>query len=123
MAIAHLVSLATGEPQQESFLQVVLHHPVFDVGFLVFISGTVVGNIGISKMIDAVEEDVSVEHEMFSTGEMTAPRGGRREAAIAKYQETQPDGPFYRILQRGWVLNAVGLLIMIGSVVIAVLRD
>jgi hypothetical protein len=96
---------------------------VFDVGFLVFISGTVVGNIGRSKMIDAGEEDVSVEHEMFSTGEVMAPRGGIAETAIAKYRERQPDGPFYRMLQRGWVLNAVGLLIMIGSVVIAVVRD
>ena len=73
------------------------------------------GNMGSWKMIDAAEADEPVQREMFSTGEETDPVSPqeKRSAAIAKYQEAQPDGPFYRMLRSGQILTVVGCFIML----------
>ena len=83
------------------------------------LSGTVVGNIAVAKMIDVVNNtDAPVEREMLSSGEEIDPVSAKaaRAAAIRKYRETQPDGPSYKLLQLGWVLNGVGFLIMLVGV-------
>jgi hypothetical protein len=81
-------------------------------GFLVLISGTVVGNVAIYKMTKIV--DISTDPE---TKSLAYPLSGkaRQALAIKKYREAQKDGPFYKMLQGGWVLNGVGFLIMVGS--------
>jgi hypothetical protein len=113
MAILYLNSLGTGAPRTESFWQFLLHHPAVDAGLLVMFGGILIGNMGIGRMTDAAEASAPAERGMFST-EAEA-EGGRkfRARAVAKYRETQPDGPFYKMLKRGQILTVVGFLIML----------
>jgi hypothetical protein len=108
------LSLAAGNDQTESFWKFLLH-PVVVAGMVAMFGGIVVGNMGIWRMMDAAEEDIRVKHEMFSTGDATSPRSpsATRAAAVKKYRETQPDGPFYKMLRIGQILTVVGVFVML----------
>ena len=111
----------TSAATQETTWQRAIHHPISLLGFVIMISGTVVGNVAIARMIKVVNENkASVDREIFSAAEETEPVSGKaaRAAAIKKYREIQPQGRFYGMLQFGWVLNGMGFLIMLGGIFI-----
>jgi hypothetical protein len=91
------------------------------LGFVIIISGTVVGNVAIARMIKVVNENkASVNPDIFSAAEEIEPVSGKaaRAAAIKKYREIQPQGRLYEVLQFSWVLNGIGFLIMLGGIFI-----
>jgi hypothetical protein len=106
---------------QETSWQRAIHHPVSLFGFVIMLSGTVIGNIAIAKIKNFVSDNEEPkEQEMFSTGQETETVnvGARRSAAIQKYRDLQPDGSYYKMIQLGWVLNGIGFLIMIFGIFI-----
>jgi hypothetical protein len=116
MFILHLASLATGNTREDAnFWQFLLHHPFSDLGILVTFYGILVGNMGMWKMMDAANSDAPTQREMFSTGAETDPISppAKRSAAISKYREMHPDGPFYKMLRKGQILSVVGALVML----------
>jgi hypothetical protein len=103
---------------QETIWQRAIHHPVSLLGFLIMVSGSVVGNIAIAKMVNIAnqsENDIPPNREMFSTGEELEVKSvaASRAESIKKYQEIQPQGELYGVLQFGYILIGVGFLIMI----------
>jgi hypothetical protein len=84
------------------------------VGGLISVSGIVMGNIAISKMMDAYENsqnERSETGEMFMTGEVANP-GNRRAQAGTWYRKTHSGGPLLKMLRYGQVLTVSGFLVM-----------
>ena len=101
--------------QDSGFGQFLLHHPVSDLGVLVMFGAIILGNMGMWKMMDAADSSASPEREMFSTGTETDPvsPNRKRAAAVRKYREEQPNGPFYKMLRVGQGLTVFGAFIML----------
>jgi hypothetical protein len=81
------------------------------IGGLISMSGIVMGNAGIWKMMDAYDNSISERREMFSAGAAVNP-GNKRVEAGKWYRETHSDGPFYKMLRIGQVLTVTGFLVM-----------
>jgi hypothetical protein len=84
------------------------------IGGLISVTGIVLGNAAIWKMMDAYEDSVSErreEQEMFMTDEVANP-GNRRILARNWYCDTQPGGKFLKMLRCGQVLSVTGALVM-----------
>ena len=113
----HPLSLATINTRDEgsNFWQFLLHHPVSDLGIVAMFTGIIIGNMGIWKMMDAAAASTPRNAEMFSTGAETNPISPqqKRSAAVAKYRENHPNGPFYKMLRGGQVLTVIGALFML----------
>jgi hypothetical protein len=80
------------------------------IGGLVSMSGIVVGNAGIWKMMNAYDDNISETKEMFSTGEVVSPSSRRVEAG-KWYREKHPRGPFSKMLRTGQILTVAGVLV------------
>jgi hypothetical protein len=87
------------------------------IGGLVSMSGIVMGNAAIWKMMDAYDGSISERREMFSTGEEVNP-GNKRVEAGKWYRETHPDGPLYKKLRIGQVLSVAGPFVTFALLVI-----
>jgi len=84
------------------------------VGGLISVSGIVMGNTAIWKMMDAYEgsqNERSETGEMFMTGEVANP-GNKRVEAGTWYRTTYPGGPLLKMLRYGQVLSVTGFLVM-----------
>ncbi len=83
------------------------------IGGLVSLTGIVMGNMAIAKMMDAHEESQSERLEMgeiFMTGEVANPSNKRVEAGVW-YRETHPSGSLLKMLRCGQVLSVTGFLV------------
>jgi hypothetical protein len=88
--------------------------PSATIGGLITFTGIIMGNMAISRIIDAYENSLSGRREtgeMFLTGEVANP-GNKRVEAGKWYRKTYPGGPLLKMLRYGQGLTVTGFLVM-----------
>jgi predicted lysophospholipase L1 biosynthesis ABC-type transport system permease subunit len=88
--------------------------PSATIGGLITFTGIIMGNMAISRIIDAYENSLSGRREtgeMFLTGEVANPSNKRVEAG-KWYRKTYPGGPLLKMLRYGQGLTVTGFLVM-----------
>jgi hypothetical protein len=87
----------------------VTYIPSAIIGGAVSMTGIVIGNVAISKMMDAYQDSISERTQMFSTGEVV--NSNKRNEAGKWYRRTYPDGPLLKKLRIGQVLSVAGFFV------------
>jgi hypothetical protein len=92
----------------------VTYTPAAIIGGSISLTGIIMGNVAIGKMMNAYQDrqsERSEAGEMFMTGEVANPRNLRSEAG-KWYRETYPGGPLLKMLRSGQALTVTGFLVM-----------
>jgi hypothetical protein len=84
--------------------------PAALIGGSISMTGILMGNMAIWKMMDAYGDSFSETKEMFSTIQSAQPVNTRFEAG-KWYRATQPNGLFIKRLRIGQVLTVVGIVV------------
>ena len=87
------------------------------VGGIISICGIVVGNVAIGKMMDAYDESIAKDREMFSTGEVAFP-GNKRKLAGKWYRSTHVHGSLTKMLRIGQSLTVAGFPVAVALLAI-----